>query len=132
EKGVRRVVFGDIFLEDLKAYRDAFLARLGMSGIYPLWTMDSRTLANEFVGMGFKARTSCISTKFLDSSWSGRDYDGEFLAQLPIAVDPCGENGEFHTFVYQGPGFKHSVPLRSGELVERDGFAFRDLVLGER
>ena len=127
-QGVRRVVFGDIFLEDLKDYRDRFLTQLGLTGLYPLWQRDSRTLAREFVELGFQAQTACVSTRVLDSSWTGRFFDHPFLDGLPANVDPCGENGEFHTFVFDGPGFLEAVPIRRGEVIERDGFAFCDLV----
>jgi uncharacterized protein (TIGR00290 family) len=126
-KGVNKVAFGDIFLEDLRAYRENSLRAIGMEAVFPLWKINSRQLADEFIALGFKAVLACIDTKALDEKFSGRFFDKEFLSELPAAIDPCGENGEFHTFVFDGPKFRRSVPCRIGETVVREGFAFTDL-----
>src|SRR5215510_10273174 len=115
EQGVRSVVFGDLFLEDIKVYRDRFLSRLEMQGLYPVWKRDTGRFVREFIDLGFKARVTCVDAKRLDSSFAGRIIDDEFLNQLPPEVDPCGENGEFHTFVFAGPCFKDEIRLVTGE-----------------
>lgn len=112
-------VFGDIFLEDLKAYRDAKLKEVGLQGIYPLWKQDTKVLLREFFDLGFKAITVCVNAKLLDKSFVGRVLDDQFIADLPENVDVCGENGEFHTFVYDGPIFKKPVAFDVGEKVLR-------------
>jgi len=125
--GVRMVAFGDIFLEDLRQYRERNLARLGMQAVFPLWKRDTRELANEFCALGFHAIAVCIDPKKMDRSFSGRELTPEFFADLPENVDPCGENGEFHTFVFGGPIFNKTIAVQRGELVDRDGFIFCDL-----
>lgn len=127
-RGVSRVAFGDIFLEDLREYRERNLARVGMQAVFPIWKRDTRELAREFVDLGFHARTVCIDPRVLDASFAGRALDESFFAELPAGVDPCGENGEFHTFVFDGPGFQSPVACRAGEKVLRDGFWFCDLL----
>jgi uncharacterized protein (TIGR00290 family) len=114
------VAYGDLFLEDVRAYRDAHLHRIGMKGIYPLWGRDTRGLAHEFIDMGFKALTVCVDLTQLNQSFIGRDFDTNFLRDLPPHVDPCGENGEFHTFVYDGPGFRKLIPFEVQDLYQRD------------
>lgn len=126
--GVRRVVFGDLFLEDIREYRERLLARLGMEGLYPLWGRDTRGLLEEFVGRGFRAAVTCVDACALDESFAGAEVDGTFAERLPPGVDPCGENGEFHTFVYDGPLFTRSVSFVRGELTTEEGFHFRDLL----
>jgi uncharacterized protein (TIGR00290 family) len=127
-QGVRRVAFGDIFLEDLRAYREKNLAQVGMQAIFPIWKRDTRELAREFVQQGFRAVAVCVDPRVLDASFAGRELDASFFADLPPAVDPCGENGEFHTFVFDGPIFKSPIPCRVGEKALRDGFCFSDLL----
>lgn len=128
-EGVDTVVFGDIFLEDIRAYREALLARLGMRARFPLWWCDSAALAHRFIDDGFKAVTVCTDSRALPQAFVGRAYDRRFLADLPQGVDPCGENGEFHTFVYDGPPFKERVAHRPGEVVFRDErFYYFDLM----
>jgi len=127
-RGVRRVAFGDIFLEDLRAYRENNLAKIGMQALFPIWKRDTRELAREFVRQGFRALTVCVDPRVLDASFAGRELDANFFADLPPGVDPCGENGEFHTFVFDGPVFKRPIAFRVGEKVLRDGFCFCDLL----
>jgi len=129
-RGVRRVAFGDIFLEDLRAYRERNLALVGMNAMFPIWKRDTRELAIEFVQMGFRAITVCVDPRVLDASFAGRLLDASFFADLPPGVDPCGENGEFHTFVFEGPVFRTPIPFQIGEKVLRDGFCFCDLLPG--
>lgn len=126
--GVEGVVFGDIFLEDLRAYRERNLSRVGMRGVFPLWRRDTAKLLAEFFDVGFRAVTVCIDETKLDESWAGRQLDRNFGANLPGGVDPCGENGEYHSFVYDGPIFQQPVPFTRGETVHRDGFWFTDLL----
>ena len=128
EKGIDSVAFGDLFLEDIRAYRQRLLAKHDMAGLYPIWGRDTSQLIREFLGLGFKTAVVCVDPAQLDPSFVGRVIDGEFLAQLPAHVDPCGENGEFHTFVFDGPGFKDPIRFRFGEIVCRDSFWFCDLV----
>lgn len=126
-RGVSRVIFGDLFLEDIRRYREAQLARAGMAGIFPLWLQDTRQLAESFITRGFRAILVCVDPKQLDPSFCGREFDASLLQDLPSGVDPCGENGEFHTFVYAGPIFREPIAVRRGEVVERDGFWFCDI-----
>jgi uncharacterized protein (TIGR00290 family) len=127
-RGVRQVAFGDIFLEDLRVYRERNLALVGMNALFPIWKRDTRELAIEFVRLGFRAITVCVDPRVLDASFAGRLLDASFFADLPPGVDPCGENGEFHTFVFDGPVFKAPIPFQTGEKVLRDGFCFCDLL----
>jgi uncharacterized protein (TIGR00290 family) len=127
-EGIDTVAFGDIFLEDLKIYREKNLAQLGMKGLFPIWKRDSGELAQTFIDLGFKAALACIDTNFLDSSFAGRSYDAALLRDLPAGVDPCGENGEFHSFAYAGPIFEHPIPYSLGEVVRRDRYVFCDLI----
>lgn len=125
--GVRTVAFGDIFLEDLREYRERNLAKLDMRAIFPIWKRDTRELAREFCQQGFRAIAVCIDPKKLDRSFAGRELTADFFSDLPAGVDPCGENGEFHTFVFAGPIFRRPVAVQRGEIVDRDGFTFCDL-----
>jgi uncharacterized protein (TIGR00290 family) len=127
ESGVRCVAFGDIFLQDLREYRERNLAQAEMNAIFPIWKRDTRELAQEFCVMGFRAIVVCIDLKKLSSEFAGRELDQSFFRDLPAGVDPCGENGEFHTFVYDGPIFAKAIAIERGELMERDGFYFCDL-----
>jgi uncharacterized protein (TIGR00290 family) len=128
KRGVTEVAFGDIFLEDLREYRHTNLAKVGMTTLFPVWKRPTWELAREFIALGFRAVTVCVDPKILDASFVGREIDPEFLTQLPAAADPCGENGEFHSFVYDGPGFSAPVKFAIGEKVLRDGFWFCDLL----
>ncbi|NER14079.1 diphthine--ammonia ligase [Leptobacterium flavescens] len=112
-------VFGDIFLEDLKKYREERLSEVGIKAVFPLWKEDTKALIDEFLDLGFKAITVCVNAKLLGASFVGRVIDRDFIKELPENVDPCGENGEFHTFVFDGPIFKKAVPFKIGEKVHR-------------
>jgi uncharacterized protein (TIGR00290 family) len=127
-QGVRTVGFGDLFLADIRDYRETSLGRLGMHGLYPIWQRDTAALAREFVDLGFRAVLVCIDLRALDRSFCGRALDHSLLDELPTTVDPCGENGEFHTFVFDGPGFASAVAFTAGSLREESPFAFRDLL----
>jgi len=128
DRGIDSVVFGDLFLEDIKTYRDQFLARHDLRGIYPVWLRDTTEFIREFIDLGFKAIITCVNADALDSSFAGMIIDENFLSALPAGVDPCGENGEFHTFVFDGPNFAQPVEFSVGETVLRDGFWFCDLL----
>jgi uncharacterized protein (TIGR00290 family) len=129
DNGVFSVVFGDIFLEDVRKYRERILAKAGMNGIFPLWKRDTKDLARTFINLGFKAIITSIDSNVLGKSFAGREYDEKFLSDLPVNVDPCGENGEFHSFVYDGPLFCERIGFKKGEIVLRDNrFYYCDLV----
>jgi len=128
ERGIRKVAFGDIFLEDLRAYREKNLARIGMTAVFPIWKRDTRELIRSFHADRFRAVAVCVDSKVLDPSFAGRELDESFFRDLPPHADPCGENGEFHTFVFDGPIFQSPIPVRTGEIVNRDGFIFCDLL----
>lgn len=128
QEGVSSVVFGDIFLEDIRKYREEKLSRIGMTGLFPLWKRESADLAQAFIALGFKAIVTCVDPKVLDKTFIGRLIDERFLAELPPNVDPNGENGEFHSFVFEGPIFKERIPYTIGEVVLRDSFYFCDLL----
>jgi uncharacterized protein (TIGR00290 family) len=126
---VRRVAYGDLFLEDVRRYREERLEPLGFEGLFPLWGQPTDRLAREFIDRGFKARLVCVDTTQLDAAFAGRAFDASLLRDLPATVDPCGERGEFHTFVSAGPGLTTPVAYDVGEIVLRDGrFAYCDLV----
>jgi len=129
-EGVAHVVFGDLFLEDIRAYREKQLASCGMTPIFPLWRRDTRRLAEEMLAGGLSAYLTCIDLRKLRREFAGRRFDADMLAALPSSVDPCGENGEFHTFACAGPMFRSAIPVAVGEIVERDSFLFADLVPG--
>jgi len=127
--GLDTVVFGDLFLADIRGYRERMLARMGMRGLFPLWLRDTRSLAQEFVRLGYRAILVCVDIAQLAGGFAGREFDAELLRDLPPEVDPCGENGEFHTFVYAGPGLRQPVCHQRGAVVVRDGrFVYCDLV----
>ncbi|HSY34054.1 MAG TPA: ATP-binding protein [Verrucomicrobiae bacterium] len=129
ENGIRKVAFGDIFLQDLRAYREKNLARIGMTALFPIWKRDSRELIESFHAHGFRSIAVCVNPKVLDRNFAGRELDASFFADLPAHADCCGENGEFHTFAFDGPIFKDAVRFRVGERVERDSFVFCDLLM---
>ncbi len=128
ENEITHVIFGDLFLEDVRAYREKQLARLGLHGIFPLWGRDTTQMAYQMCDAGLKAILTCVDPARLDQAFCGRHYDRTLLCDLPGSVDPCGENGEFHTFVYEGPGFEAPLQIRLGETVTRDGFVFADIL----
>lgn len=119
-EGIRKVAFGDLYLEDIRAYRTRLLTTVGMEGLFPLWHQDTAELASSFITRGFQALVVCVDSQVLDRTFAGREFDQRLLAALPPGVDPCGENGEFHTFVYGGPPFQHPVGFRRGDVVLRD------------
>ena len=127
-EGVRHIVFGDLFLEDIRAYREEKLSAVAMSGIFPLWQRDTRALAEEMIACRFVAHLVTVDPRKLDRSFAGRPFDRALLADLPPGIDPCGENGEFHTFVSAGPMFASPIAVTVGEVVERDGFVFADVL----
>jgi uncharacterized protein (TIGR00290 family) len=127
-QGVFNIVFGDLFLEDIRAYRESKLSPVGMRGLFPLWQRDTRHLAREMIEAGLVAHLVCVDPKRLDKAFAGRRFDHSLLASLPPDVDPCGENGEFHTLVSAGPMFTDPIDVRVGVVVERDGYVFADIV----
>jgi uncharacterized protein (TIGR00290 family) len=129
--GVRKVVFGDLFLEDVRAYREEKLRGSGLDPVFPLWGRPTDRLAEEMIASGLRARIVALDPRRLSPGFAGRSFDRALLAELPRGVDPCGERGEFHTCVTAGPMFREEVPVRPGPVVERDGFVFADLELAE-
>jgi uncharacterized protein (TIGR00290 family) len=130
ETGVESIIFGDLFLEDIRAYRENFLKQIGMKGIFPLWKKDTSVLAKQFIDTGFRAIIICVDTKSLSKEFAGREFDYELLNSLPKHVDPCGENGEFHTFVYDGPIFHEPLKIETGKkYFQDDRFYYCDLYL---
>ena len=127
-EGVTAMIFGDLFLEDIRAYREARLREAGFQGVFPLWKRDTRALAREMVASGLQARLTCIDPRKLDPSYAGRLFDQTLLHSLPSDVDPCGENGEFHTLVTHGPMFREPIEVVVGEIVTREGFVFADIL----
>ena len=127
-EGVRHVIFGDLFLEDIRAYREKQLALCGMTPVFPLWGIETRSLAETMIAGGLRGYLTCVDPRKLDRRFAGRRFDASLLADLPSCVDSCGEHGEFHTFACAGPMFSAEVPVTVGEIVERDGFVFTDLL----
>lgn len=127
-EGFTHMAFGDLFLEDVRRYREQLLASTGLSPLFPLWQLPTPQLAAAMIAGGLRARVACVDTRILDSTLAGREFDASLLAVLPASVDPCGENGEFHTCVYDGPMFTGAIPIETGEMVTREPFAWRDFV----
>jgi len=127
-EGVRHIVFGDLFLEDIRAYREAKLRAADVEGVFPLWQRDTHALARDMIASGLVAHITCVDPRQLDRKFAGRRFDAALLAALPGTVDPCGENGEFHTVVSAGPMFAAPIAVTTGEVVERDGFVFADVL----
>jgi uncharacterized protein (TIGR00290 family) len=126
--GFTHVAFGDLFLEDVRRYREDRLAGSGLEPLFPIWKAKSTAdLAEDMIAGGLQARLTCIDPRKLDRGFAGRTFDRSLVADLPVGADPCGENGEFHSFAFAGPMFNHPIPVRLGEVVERDGFVFADL-----
>jgi len=131
-RGITKIAFGDLFLEDVKQYRDERLAQAGMTGLYPIWMRDTAELVRTFIGLGFKAILSCVDTQAIDSSFAGREIDQTLLSDLPASADPCGERGEYHSFVYAGPIFRKAIACTLGEKVMRVGrFNYCDILPAE-
>jgi uncharacterized protein (TIGR00290 family) len=128
EAGITVAAFGDLFLEDIRRYREEKLSGTGLSPVFPLWAIPTDVLARRMISGGLRARLTCVDPKQLAPSFAGRDFDAALLDDLPASVDPCGERGEFHSFAYDGPMFQKPVPVVVGDVVERDGFVFADLV----
>jgi uncharacterized protein (TIGR00290 family) len=128
--GVEEFAFADLFLEDIRTYRETRLAAVGRRASFPIWGRETAALAETFIDAGFEATLVCVDPGQIDPSFCGRPFDASLLRDLPESADPCGENGEFHTFVSAGPIFSAPVPISHGETVERDGFVFHDLLLG--
>jgi len=126
--GISAVAFGDLFLEDIRVYRERQLRGTGLDPLFPLWHIPTLQLARDMISSGLKAVITCVDPAKLDRSFAGREYDASFLSDLPASADPCGENGEFHTFVYDAPAFRSPVEIEHGEIVERDGFIFAELL----
>lgn len=129
-RGIAHVIFGDLFLEDIRAYREAKLNEVGMTAVFPLWQRPTDALAREMIAGGIEAHLATVDLKKLSADFAGRRFDGALIDALPAGIDPCGENGEFHSFVSAGPMLSRKVAVRVGETVERDGFAYADLLAG--
>jgi diphthamide synthase (EF-2-diphthine--ammonia ligase) len=127
--GFTHVAFGDLFLEDIRRYREERLAGSGLTPVFPLFGADTTALARMMVAGGLRARLTCVDPRVIDRRFAGREFDGTLLDELPASVDPCGERGEFHSFAYAGPMFARPIPIAPGEVVERDGFVFADVRL---
>ena len=128
-EGFKQIAFGDLFLEDVRRYREERLAGTGLTPLFPLFDADTPALAREMIAAGVRARITCLNPNVLDRSFAGREFDAALLAALPAGVDPCAERGEFHTCAYDGPMFSHPIPIETGITVERDGFVFTDLTI---
>ena len=126
--GATHIAFGDLFLRDIREYRERQLSGSGLTPIFPVWGLPTRKLAEDMIRAGIRAKVTCVDPTKLEKSFAGRDFDASFLADLPESVDSCGENGEFHTFVYDAPVFKSAIPLEAGDVIERDGFVFADVL----
>jgi len=126
-EGFTHIAFGDLFLEDIRRYREEKLAGTGLTPLFPLFDADTPRLAREMVASGLGARITCVNPKVIDRSFAGREFNASLLDDLPPSIDPCGERGEFHTFAYKGPMFAREIPIETGITIERDGFVFTDL-----
>lgn len=132
QAGVEYVAFGDLFLADIREYRENQLKDSGLQPIFPVWGLPTRELADSMINSGLRAKLACVDCNCLSAEFAGREFDEKLLSDLPPATDPCGEYGEFHSFVYAGPMFRHDVPIEVGEIVSRDRFVFADLILADR
>lgn len=119
-EGIQHVIFGDIFLEDLREYREQNMAKIGMHCVFPIWKLNTKWLMHDFIAKKFKTITCCINDGYLDKTWLGKEFDNIFVEQLPANVDSCGENGEFHTFCYDGPVFKNKIRFRIGDKIYKE------------
>jgi uncharacterized protein (TIGR00290 family) len=131
-EGITAMIFGDLFLEDIRKYREEKLEPTGIQPIFPIWGLDTARLAREMVAAGVRATLTCVDPKQLPAHFAGRQFDARLLDELPHTADPCGENGEFHTFASAGPMFRQPIPVASGEVVERDGFVYADVLAAEK
>jgi uncharacterized protein (TIGR00290 family) len=129
--GVDAMAFGDLFLTDIRAYRERQLRGTALQPLFPVWQIPTGELARTMIASGLRAKITCVDPKVLPAEFAGRDFDSQFLADLPPGIDPCGENGEFHSFVYDGPGFREPINVSVGEIIERDGFVFADIIVGQ-
>ena len=132
QSGVDAVAFGDLFLRDIRAYRERQLEGTGLEPLFSLWNLDTHDLAQAMIAGGLRAKLTCVDPKRLAPTFAAREFDQQLLAELPEGTDPCGENGEFHSFVYCAPIFDKALPIRMGEIIERDGFVFADVIPEER
>jgi uncharacterized protein (TIGR00290 family) len=123
------IAFGDLYLEDIRAYRERQMAGVGLDLVFPLWQIPTKKLAQEMITGGLKAKITCLDPRVMPERLAGSEFSHKLLKDLPVSVDPCGENGEFHTFAWDGPMFKHKIPVVAGEVVNRDGFVYADLLL---
>ncbi|PYV90209.1 MAG: ATP-binding protein [Acidobacteria bacterium] len=130
QSGIDAIAFGDLFLTDIRQYRETQLKGTGLEPLFPIWGLPTEALAQEMIAAGVRAKLTCVDPKRLASGFAGRDFDEALLGDLPEGVDPCGENGEFHSFVYAGPMFQCPLGIQAGEITERDGFVFADLLPG--
>jgi uncharacterized protein (TIGR00290 family) len=129
KNGIESVAFGDLFLTDIRAYRERQLSGTGLQPLFPVWEIPTDTLAREMIASGLRAKLTCVDSKQIDPKFAGREFDSRLLSELPASADPCGENGEFHSFVYDGPMFRNPVPIDVGEIVQRDQFFYADLLV---
>ena len=127
-QGIEAIAFGDLFLREIRDYRERQLAGAGLAPLFPLWDLPTDSLAREMLASGLKARITCVDPSKIDRSFAGRDFDASLLSDLPPCADPCGENGEFHTFAWDSPAFRRPIEIQAGEIVERDGFVFADVM----
>lgn len=127
EAGIKCIAFGDLFLTDIRAYREKQLENSGLQPIFPVWGLPTRELARSMIQFGVRAKITCVDPKLLAPEFVGREFDEQLLSEFPPEIDPCGENGEFHTFVYAGPMFQHDLSVEVGDIVSRDGFVFADI-----
>ena len=125
---IAMIAFGDLFLQDIREYREKQLQGTGLEPVFPLWKLPTRDLAHGMIRGGLRATITCLDPKKLDRSYAGRDFDASFVSDLPMSIDPCGENGEFHTFAFDAPVFSSPIQIEKGEIVERNGFVFTDLL----
>jgi len=132
DQGIESIAFGDLFLADIRAYREKQLQGSGLEPLFPVWGLPTKDLAQQMIKAGIRAKLTCIDCQQLGAEFAGRDFDQSLLADLPATADPCGENGEFHSFVYGGPMFRRTIPVRMGEIVHHEHFAFADIIPGSR
>jgi uncharacterized protein (TIGR00290 family) len=127
EQKITHVAFGDLYLEDIRSYREEKMQGMDVEPLFPIWGLDTRELAEDMIAAGLQAKITCLDPNKLSRDFAGKTFDREFLNRLPDDIDPCGENGEFHTFAFQGPMFNSNISIESGEIVDRDGFVFADI-----